>query len=134
MKSTLGRPFLAVIPVAVATILISCGSGASNRMLQSISISPVMADAQNGQKQFVATGTFSSAPVTVSPLPAFWTISGDASCTTMACPNISSDGLAKCVVGASTQTVHASAPADPKHAVNDFGVSRVTGAATLVCP
>jgi hypothetical protein len=47
-----------------------CGSGNSNRQLQSISIKAV----RNGQQvQFLATGTFSAPPTAVSPLPVFWT-------------------------------------------------------------
>lgn len=45
----------------------SCGGG-SNRVLKSISISPNPAVAKDGTVQLVATGRFSSAPVTVSPL------------------------------------------------------------------
>lgn len=49
---------------------LACGSG-SHRQLQSISIS----QAVNGKQiQFVATGTFSAAPITVTPLAVFWSI------------------------------------------------------------
>jgi hypothetical protein len=49
-------------------LTLACG-GSSNRHLQSIAIKEVA----NGQEiQFVATGTFSAAPTTVSPLPVFW--------------------------------------------------------------
>ena len=49
----------------------ACGGSGSNRQLQSITISPVV----NGdQIQFIATGTFSAPPTTVSPLPVDWGI------------------------------------------------------------
>jgi len=54
--------------VLLALFGISCGSG---RHLESISITQT----PNGsQPQFIATGTFSSAPFTVTPLPVQWTI------------------------------------------------------------
>jgi hypothetical protein len=55
-----------------ATVALSCGSSSnSNRQLRSISI----AQTANGQQvQFVATGTFSAAPATVTPLPVDWTL------------------------------------------------------------
>jgi hypothetical protein len=57
-----------VLLILVATVLtLSCGSG--GRQLQSITISQTV----NGQQiQFTATGTFSAAPITVSPLPVTW--------------------------------------------------------------
>jgi len=47
---------------------LSCGSG-SGRQLQSITITQTV----NGEQiQFTATGTFSAAPTTVTPLPVTW--------------------------------------------------------------
>ena len=55
------------ILVAASFLTLSCGTG---RQLQSISISQTT----SGQQiQFVATGNFSSAPMTVTPLPVQWT-------------------------------------------------------------
>jgi hypothetical protein len=59
---------LVVSPLAVSLTL-SCGS--SSRQLRSIAISRTTI---GDHIQFVATGTFSAAPVTVAPLPAFWSI------------------------------------------------------------
>lgn len=62
---------LAYIPlVLTAFFILACG-GSSTRQLQSISISQAM---NGAQIQFVATGTFSAAPTTVTPLPVFWSI------------------------------------------------------------
>jgi hypothetical protein len=55
-----------LLPVTLLTL--SCGSG-NGRALQSISISQT---AVGAHIQFVATGTFSSAPMTVTPLPVDW--------------------------------------------------------------
>ena len=52
----------------VASLTLSCSS---SRKLQSITISQTV----NGQQiQFVASGAFSAPPITVNPLPAFWSI------------------------------------------------------------
>ena len=57
----------------VASIELACGSGSYK--IQSITVSPATADAQNypnGQVPFVATGYYNSAPGTVTPLQANW--------------------------------------------------------------
>jgi hypothetical protein len=63
--------------LAIAAVFaLSCGSSTPvERRLQSITLNPASADADNyanGQVQFVATGHYSTAPVTVSPLSATW--------------------------------------------------------------
>jgi hypothetical protein len=50
-----------------SSIFLSCGG--SNRHLQSIAI---QSTATGQQFQFTATGTFSAAPTTVTPLPVDW--------------------------------------------------------------
>ena len=60
----LASPAIAVLLLAVLTL--SCGMG---RKLETITISQTV----NGEQiTFVATGTFTSAPTTVTPLPVFW--------------------------------------------------------------
>jgi len=62
----LAFPLIAVLLLAALTL--SCGMG---RRLETISISQTV----NGEQiTFVATGTFTSAPTTVTPLPVQWTI------------------------------------------------------------
>lgn len=66
--------FLFLAPLVGLDLLsLSCGvsSSKSGRQLQSISISQVAAGAKI---QFVATGTFSAPPTTVSPLPSDWMV------------------------------------------------------------
>jgi hypothetical protein len=58
---------LLILLLFVTSFTLSCGG--SNRQLQSITI----AQSANGEQiQFVATGTFSAAPITVTPLPVSW--------------------------------------------------------------
>lgn len=56
-----------VLLLFVTSLALSCGS--SGRQLQSITISQT---SNGNQIQFIATGTFSAAPTTVTPLPVFW--------------------------------------------------------------
>ena len=65
MKKVGGYSFL----LSLVLLALSCGSG--GRQLQSISISQT---AVGTQIHFVATGTFSKAPSTVTPLPVDWTM------------------------------------------------------------
>ena len=57
--------------LAAACLTLSCGMG-NGRHLQSIAVTQTTIN--NGQAvQFVATGTFSAPPTTVTPLPVDWT-------------------------------------------------------------
>jgi hypothetical protein len=57
-----------ILLVSTASLTLACGSG-SNRQLQSITIHAAVGGQQT---VFVATGTFSAPPTTVSPLPVSW--------------------------------------------------------------
>ncbi len=64
------RLWVSFVLAVPAFLTLACGSG-SGRQLQSITISKTT----NGQQiQFVATGTFSAAPTTVTPLAVDWTL------------------------------------------------------------
>jgi hypothetical protein len=63
-------PFILLL-LSAASLTLACGSSSSNRQLQSITINSTVS---GQQVQFTATGTFSSAPTTVSPLPVDWGI------------------------------------------------------------
>jgi len=54
----------------MAFLALSCGNS-SGRQLQSITIMQLR-ETGNGQLEFVATGTFSDPPMTVTPLPVMW--------------------------------------------------------------
>jgi hypothetical protein len=63
--------FSVLLILVVTSLTLSCGSG-SGRHLQSITLTQTAIN--NGQEdQFVATGTFSEPPTTVTPLPVDWT-------------------------------------------------------------
>ena len=60
---------LLILLLAIAWPILGCGSG---RHLQSITLTQTAIN--NGQGvQFIATGTFSAPPTTVTPLPVDWT-------------------------------------------------------------
>lgn len=133
--------WLSATLLLTAVVTISCGGGtAPNRMIESISISPAVTTAQNGQAQFVATGTFSAPPVTVTPLLVSWSAPGalagpTVACSTNGCGGISAQGLAVCGQDASgTFPITASAPSDPNAPLGTPTVPVVSGTATLTCP
>lgn len=121
---------LSLVLVLILAVLsgLSCGGG-SNRVLESISVSPQVA---SGQVQFVATGRFSAPPLTVTPLPVTWSIPPYAMPATV--PTIDAQGLSECGTSQLTVPITASAPANPKLPLNSPGVAMVTGKAQLICP
>jgi len=63
----MNRLFALILVLLATFVTLSCGG--SSRQLQSITISQTV----NGEQiQFVATGTFSAPPTTVTPLSVFW--------------------------------------------------------------
>ena len=137
-KSLVGLYVLAL--VGAAAFALSCGSGSDpNHMLQSITLSPATADAQDypgGLVQFTATGYYVVAPKTVTPLSAGW-----GSCYNNAPTNAISvsDGVAQCASGAAgTFTVWANDPPGLGGMCNAItacgGGCFVVGTAQLTCP
>lgn len=139
----LGPQLLFCSLLAAAAIMIACGSS-STRMLQSVSVSPATADAQDypdGQVPFAATGFYNKSPQQVSPLTATWGACSQQAPTTAV--SVSSSGVAQCTAGASgTYTVWAfdTNPTAPGTAnctamtACGGGCGRVTGTAQLTCP
>ncbi len=115
--------------------LVSCGS---SNTLQSISISPASADAQNspnGQVQFAATGTYANGSH-VKPLTVEWS-PGDPSTAHPWTTPVDSNGVASCgAAPAGTYPIWALAPADLNTPVSAMkqGTALVTGTAQLICP
>jgi hypothetical protein len=107
----------------------------SNRVLQSITVSPAIADAahsSDGKVQFKASGTFSEPPspdvVTfVAPYSGSWAVSN------LQVATISPSGLAQCVAGASG-TVNVFAVASANSAPPGAMSIAVRGTAKLTCP
>jgi hypothetical protein len=113
-------PSILLLLLAVETA--ACGAG-SPRTLQSVTVSPLTADAQNfpnGQVQFTATGVFNRAPMRVTPFPVAWLTSSPSIATID-----SNSGLAQCVPGQSgTVTIE----------VGVAGDGPLIHVATLTCP
>ncbi len=129
---------------AAGTFALACGSSVPVRhQLQSITLAPVSANAQdyaNGQVAFVATGHYSTAPLTVSPLSANWGACYQFAATSAV--SVTSSGLAQCASGATgSYTVWANQPADLPPGVYSCtaetacgGGCTVQGSAQLTCP
>jgi hypothetical protein len=129
------------VGLLLTVVLLSLGCG-SSRELTSISVSPATADAQkfpNGQVQFTATGTFSKAPITVTPLSVTWCPQATCGVGTPANVGITIDGngLAQCESTFSgTVTIVAEAPSNsgavimPMSGMNGM----VSGTAQMTCP
>jgi hypothetical protein len=126
-------------PILLTTIVLTSCGGSSNRVLESISLSPNPAMAKNGTVQLIATGTFSSAPVTVSPLPVDWSQSTcDNLCEVTPAVigpiNVNSEGLATCAKGyTGTAPVKAVAPKNPALPPGTQNVPIITGTANITC-
>ena len=114
--------------------------GNQARTLLSISVSPATAQ-DNGSAagvQFTATGTFSTPPVSVSPLPANWSFTGFLAAPTPGGVTIDNTGLAHCVGFKGTTLVFAIHPADPnvappEHISPGEELGFVGGNALLTC-
>ena len=122
-------------PVSIILAFLCAGCGNSNpRELQSITINPPTADASTfagGQVQFIATGHYSKAPTTISPVTVLWSVYKPPLAT------IDQNGVAQCSVGTTGQfTVLAYAPSEPVLPISKLSASKkpVLGMAQLVCP
>jgi len=140
MKRAAPRFFLFLLVLAAAVTL-ACGSSAS-RTLQSVSITPASADAQNyprGLVQFTATGTYAAPPSPVTPLTATWGAC-DLSGNITSQVSVSANGVAQCASGAvGTYKVwafdfNATGPTCLVESACGQGCGRVTGTAQLTCP
>ena len=119
--------------LAVAALTLSCGSG-GDRHLQSITLTQTAI--QNGEAdQFVATGTFSAPPITVTPLPVDWTNGLMAPPPpTFTYTLTTQPYVVNCtVVGPEALPVVAFAPPDPNAPPSGTSKIVVTAAATPAC-
>jgi hypothetical protein len=132
---------LSAFAVLGLAVLGGCALPANQaRTLLSISVSPATAQ-DNGSAagvQFTATGTFSSPPVSLSPLPANWSFTGFLTIPTPGGVTIDNTGLAHCTGFKGTVTVFAFHPADPnvappEHISPGTGLGFVGGNALLTC-
>lgn len=127
--------------VLAAAITLACGTS-PNRMLESVTLSPALADAQNypgGLVQFTATGAYTKPPSPVTPLPASWGAC-DSSGASTSQVSVSSTGLAQCATGTvgiyevwAFDEIPGKVPcAGPSICGRACG--QVTGTALLTCP
>ena len=126
---------------ALAILTLACGS--SQRLLQSVTLSPATADGQSGPVQFTATGHFSQNPSPQQLSSANWGACYQNQTTTGV--TVSSAGIAQCAEGAvGTYTVWAWAERGgdscgsvgtlPFNPCGGAGECQVTGTAQLTCP
>ena len=108
--------FLSMVAlVSAAWITLACGGSdprqSDLRPLQSITLSPASADAKDypdGKVPFIATGHYSSAPITVTPLPANWAALSEQIVNGLetigpanGAVSVDANGVAQCAAGAS---------------------------------
>lgn len=135
-----GLLFCIALLILAASNILACGGGMdpSNRSIQSISISPASADAQDypdGQVSFVATGYYNTPPSPLTPLAATWGVCYQNAPTTAA--TVTSNGVAQCAAGSvGTYTVFAYDFPNPScFAITACGGGcTVEGTAKLTCP
>jgi hypothetical protein len=123
----------------VAFFLLACGG--SSRQLQSLSISPATADAQNfpnGQVQFTAMGTFNGSSQASAISALWWTTAPWTYPPTPAIISLSGTGLAQCfpLAPAGTYTIYAVAPVDPSVTVSQMTMTtrQLVTTAQVTCP
>jgi hypothetical protein len=131
---------LLILPLLLA--LAACGGNmmmpANTRQLQSITVTPASATAQNTtrQVQFTSMGTFNMAPMSAMP-QVLWSIGSPFSTMPMATGvTINQNGLASCSTFSGMVTVQATAPMDPGMSLMQMGTmtTNISGMAQLTCP
>jgi hypothetical protein len=133
-----------VLAVLAVAITLACGSSPAPRALQSVSLSPTIANAQGNPVQFTATGYFNDQPTTAKLTSANWGACYQGQQTLDV--SVSTQGLAECAAGASgTYTVWAWAESAagscggdngevPANPCGGAGSCQITGTAHLTCP
>lgn len=142
---------LASVNLLILLAIAGCGGTSmmnSARQLQSLMVTPSAADAQNfpGAKvQFMATGTFSMAPMTVTSTPVLWSVGSPSfmsptpmpmSMALSTGPSVDANGVAQCNGFTGIATIEATAPADPNMPISQMSamMRTVSGMAHLTCP
>ena len=104
--------FVSSFALLAAVLCLACNPF-QTRQLQSITVTPLSADAKdypNGQVQFIATGHYNISPLTVAQVAATWGTCTQQITATKAVA-VTQSGLAQCAAGASgTYTVWANDP------------------------
>jgi len=139
-KIRIACSFLAAILTALTLVLVSasCGSGSSmsGSQLQSITVNPPTADAQNypdGEVPFEATGNYINPAHKVTPLSARWVACSQNAPTSDA--TVSDSGVAQCASGAEgTYQINAFVMTNCNLITACGGGCTVVGSAQLTCP
>lgn len=127
------------LPSLIFLLSTLLGCGGTARQLQSITVSPASANAQNfanKQVQFTATGQFNTDPMTAMP-QVLWSIGSPfAKAPVPAGVSIDQNGLAQCTTFMGIVTIQATSPMDPNMPLSQMGMttSNVAGTAQLTCP
>ncbi len=139
----LSAVILFLLVSAVILLTISCGGSSMSlqgRQLQSITVTPMSADAKNsstGMVQFSAMGHFNMAPMSAMT-PVTWSIGNPMSSAAVpAGVSINSvTGVAQCSGFMGTVTVMATAPMNPSMPMSQMSnmTMNVSGTAQLTCP
>jgi hypothetical protein len=115
---------------------LSCGAGQSQSQLQSITVNPPTADAQNypnGEVPFEATGNYINPTRKVTPQAASWVACSQNAPTSAA--SVSSSGVGQCASGAKgTYDINAFVMTNCNVITACGGGCTVVGSAQLTCP
>jgi hypothetical protein len=114
-------------------LTLACGSGVNSnaRQLQSITVAQT---ANGNQIQLVATGTFSSMPTTVTPLPVQWTDGLMAPPPPVYNYTLTTQPYVFNCTSAGPIVVVAFAPPNPNAPISGSANAVVTGNAVFTCP
>lgn len=132
--------FLVVFLIALTLVLASASCGSNSSMgasqLQSITVNPPSADAQNypdGEVPFEATGNYINPTRKITPQAAAWVACGQNAPTNDA--SVNSSGVAQCASGAKgTYQINAYVMTNCNLITACGGGCTVVGSAQLTCP
>ena len=123
--------FSFLVLIVAASLATSCVAGSSQGKLQSVSLIPPAADAD--EVQFTATGYYIHPASTLTPQPASWGACYQGAPTSQV--SVTSAGKAQCATGATgTYTVYAFVPTNCTVITACGGGCTVVGSAQLTCP
>ena len=123
--------FSFLVLILTASLVTSCGAGSSQGKLQSVTLIPPAADAE--EVQFTATGYYIHPSSTLTPQAATWGACYQGATTSQV--SVTSAGNAQCATGATgTYTVYAFVPTNCTVINACGGGCTVVGTAQLTCP
>ena len=145
----------ACLLLLAASLALACGSPSGPHLIQSLTLSPASADAQNypaGKVAFVPTGHYDTAPLTITPIQASWgaesEIMSNGSITygdANGAVSVDVNGIAQCATGGCIGNIRScsvgNTGSEPEGYVSvrqqyrlEPGCNVVQGIAQLTCP